>query len=115
MDPMLIALVVGIVFGVFVGSRMATRSENEEPIHGGSTAKVLHRLACTAFAGSLPSALTTLLLAHSFLNAIVMAFSFVGVSFLLLILFALVENAPRNRALADDRGWTAEKAQTSGL
>lgn len=115
MDPILIAVIVGVAFGLFVGGRIATRSESEETIYGGSTAKALHRLAATAFGGAFPAGLLTIFLAHSVVSGIVMAFAFVGTALLLMILFALVENGPRQIALEDDQGWTAEKARTSGL
>ena len=115
MDPLLIALVVGLVAGLLIGGRVAARSATEVPIFGGSSAELLHRLACTAFAGALPSGLTAIILGHNFGNAVIMAFGFVGVSFLLLVLYATVENGPRKQALAKDEGWTAEKARTSGL
>lgn len=115
MDPLLIALAVGLVAGILIGGRVAARSAAEVPIYGGGSAKLLHRLACMAFAGTLPSGLTAIILGHNFGNAVVMAFAFVGVSFLLLVLYATVENGPRKQALASDQGWTAEKARTSGL
>jgi len=115
MDSIWIAVVVGVAFGLYVGSRIATRSEQDEPIYGGSTAQALHRLASVALGGAFPAGLLTIFLAHSVVSGIVMGFAFVGTSFLLLILFALVENGPRQIALENDQGWTAEKARTSGL
>lgn len=115
MDSIWIAVAVGIAFGLFVGSRIAKRSEQDEAIYGGGSAKTLHRLASIALGGAFPAGLLTIFLAHSVVSGIVMGFAFVGTAFVLLILFALVENGPRAIALEDDRGWTEEKARSSGL
>jgi hypothetical protein len=115
MNAPIIAIVVGIVAGIFIGSRVARKSIGEEPIYGDTLAKTLHWLACVAFSGAFPSVLTEIIIGRQFWVGVALAFSFVIVSFIFLIAYALVENAPRTRALADDRGWTAEKARTSGL
>ncbi len=114
-NPLLIAIIVGVVAGILLGSRVAARSLTESPIYGGSNAKGFHWLACAAFAGGLPAGLTDIILGRNVLMGFVLALCFIGVSFASLLLYGLLERGPRAAAEAKDRGWTAEKARTSGL
>lgn len=115
MNVPLIAIAVGIIAGILIGSRVAKKSLGDEAIYGDSLSRTLHWLACVAFSGAFPSVLTEIIVGRQFWQGVALAFSFVGISFVFLVAFALVESAPRSRALADDRGWTADKARTSGL
>lgn len=112
---LLIALTVGVVSGILIGTRLAKRSRKEQPIYGGSSATALHWLGCAAFTGGVPAGLIDVVLGRNVLAGIALALCFVGTSFLALLAYGLVERAPRARAEAEDRGWTAEKARTSGL
>jgi hypothetical protein len=117
MNPMLIAMAVGMIAGSLIGTQIARRSLMEAKIYGGSTAKTLHWVACAAFGGGLPAGLSDIILGNPIWNAILLAFGFIGTSFVALMLFAVVEYGPRESALAREaeQGWTAEKAKTSGL
>jgi hypothetical protein len=117
MERMLIALAIGVAAGLFLGPRIARRSMKEDTIYGGRSAAAFHVVACAAFGGGVPAGLSDIILGNPLSNAIALALGFIGVSFLALILFAVVEHEPRSRALAlaAEQGWTAEKAKTSGL
>jgi hypothetical protein len=114
-NALIIALAVGVIAGLFIGRRLAERSIMKEPIYGGDLAKFFHRLACSAFSGGVPAGIVEVILGRNVVTGIILALCFVGVSFISLLIFALLENAPRQSALAEDRGWTAEKAKSSGL
>lgn len=117
MNPLLIALAVGIIAGSLIGTRVARQSIKEDTIYGGSTARTLHWIACAAFSGGLPAGLSDVILGNPIWTAILLALGFIATSFVALFLFALVEYTPRAAAQAREaeRGWTAEKAKTSGL
>lgn len=101
--------------GILIGSRVAQRSLKEKQIYGGGTARALHWLACAAFTGGVPAGLVDILLGRNVLAGILLAFCFIGVSFAALVIYGIFEQKPRALAEAQDRGWTAEKARTSGL
>ena len=111
----LIAIAVGIIAGILIGTRVTQKSLKDAPIYGGGVSRTLHWLAAVAFSGAFPSVLTEIVFGRQFWQGVLMAFGFVGASLLFSIAFAVVESTPRTRALAEDRGWTAEKARTSGL
>lgn len=112
---LLIALSVGIVAGILIGNRVVQRSLKEKPIYGGSTAKALHWLGCAAFTGGVPAGLVDIFLGRNVLAGILLALCFIGVSFAALLVYGILEQRPRALAEAADRGWTADKARTSGL
>jgi uncharacterized membrane protein YfcA len=112
---LLIALSVGIIAGILIGSRVAQRSSKEKPIYGGANVRALHWLACAAFTGGVPAGLVDIMLGRNLLAGILLAFCFIGVSFGALLVYGVLEQKPRAIAEAQDRGWTAEKARTSGL
>ena len=114
-NALVIALGVGLIAGILIGTRVARRSLKDEPIYGGSLSAALHWLACAAFTGGLPAGLVDIILGRNIVNGILLALSFVAVSFISLVLFAAVEHGPRAAALVSDQGWTAEKAKSSGL
>jgi CHASE2 domain-containing sensor protein len=111
----LIALSVGIIAGILIGSRVVQRSLKEKPIYGGAAANALHWLGCAAFTGGVPAGLVDILLERNVLAGILLAFCFIGVSFASLLVYGLIEQKPRALAEAQDQGWTAEKARSSGL
>jgi hypothetical protein len=112
----LISCVIGVMVGIFVGRRVAERSEHEEKIVGGKLARFCHQLSCIAFTGGLPAGLGGLLLGTGFRDAVFLALGFLGVSFLSLLLHAFIEYPAKQKAkLEDDEGWTEQKARTSGL
>ncbi|MDX2138417.1 MAG: hypothetical protein SF123_10015 [Chloroflexota bacterium] len=117
MTTLLIALVVGIGCGLWIGRRLEERSVKEDAIYGGGQAKLFHWLACVAFTGGVPAGLTDIILGRNVLAGVLLALGFIGVSFAALLIFAVLEQAPRAQAKAAEaaRGWTAEKAKTSGL
>jgi hypothetical protein len=62
-----------------------------------------------------PAGLVDIFVGRNVLGGIILALCFVGVSFLSLLIYGIIEQAPRARAEVEDRGWTADKARTSGL
>ncbi len=93
-----IAMLIGGTLGLFLGRWIARGSALRKPIYGGRAAKTLHYLACAAlvaapFAGFSGSLLYSALhLVPRVLVAGALAFSYIGISGLLLIGFAVFES-----------------------
>ncbi len=115
-NRLLIVLGVSIGFGLIVGPFVARISNNKEKIYGGLLSQAFHFIAVVLFTGLVPGVITGILVGEGLL-VIPIAFAMLGITVVSLILFALVENAPRKAALAKkvDRGWTEEDARKSGL
>jgi ribose/xylose/arabinose/galactoside ABC-type transport system permease subunit len=111
------ALLVGIAFAIGLGFFTARSSNNREAIHGGSLAQLFHFIGAASFTGVLPVVLTSLILGGGFGLAFPLAVSFVAVSFVSLIVFAIIERPALNRYQLEhqERGWTEEDARSSGL
>lgn len=115
-SSLVIALCAGILAGTLIGTRLAQRSRKELPIYGGRPAAAFHWLACAAFAGGVPAGLVDIILVRNVLAGIALALCFVGTSFIALFIYSIFERTPREAQRAvEDRGWTAEKAKSSGL
>lgn len=115
MEIALQAFVIGAVFGLAGGWYVARISHRRDAVHGGFLAQFFHVLGASAFISSLPGTLAALILGGGLLTAIPLAFSFLGLSLLLLLMYAVFEAPARKGLDAEDEAWTAEKARTSGL
>lgn len=116
MENWYIPVMIGAVVGVIAGWFVARRSAKDEPIYGGTPARVLHYLGSAVFSGMPVTSILTILMGGGFVRAVVTGFAIVGVSLAIFIVFAIVE-APHRAAHAarEDEGWTAQKARESGL
>ncbi|PJF41668.1 MAG: hypothetical protein D6737_15895 [Chloroflexi bacterium] len=113
MSDRLLAIVIGIIFAVALGYLVARRSRDEEAIHAGTLAIILHDIAASAISGILPLVIASLVLGNGFRFTFPVAVGFMAVGWVALILHAALE---RNaRAHLEDRGWTEEDARASGL
>lgn len=115
-ERLLIVFGVSLLFGVIIGPFVARLSTQKESIHGGALAHVFNFIASVMFVGLVPGVITGIIVGEGLL-VIPIAFGMLAMVFVSLILFALVENAPRKAALAKrvDRGWTEQDARSSGL
>ncbi len=114
----LIAIAVLVAFGFGFGALTARASQARQKIHGGSTAKLFHYLACAVMTALTPTALTSIFVFHvGLLGAIIVIVSMFLLALALLIPYSIVET-PAQAAYEkskQERGWTAEDALRSGL
>ena len=113
MEIALQAFLIGIAFGLAGGWYIARVSHRRDRVRGGLPAQFFHVLAASAFISSLPGTLAALLLGGGLITAVPLAFGFVGLSLLLLLIYAAFERPARVGLPDEDDAWTAEKARTS--
>lgn len=109
--PILIGAVVGVIAGWFV----AKRSAKQDPIYGGSTARLFHYLGAAVFASMPLSSIFTILMGGGFVRAVLTGIVISVISYVLLLIFSAIEQPARQSRAAEDEGWTAQKAKESGL
>lgn len=115
MSSAITALLVGLVLGGLLSVYVTPRSLSKEKIYGGVPAQVFHYLGVLGFCMTLPTVLTAVILRSGFLPAVALGFGCVGVAFIALLIFALVERPARASITPEEDVWTEEKARSSGL
>ncbi len=116
MQPQVIALIVGGLFGLGAGVFTARASQQREPIYGGGAAVAMHYF--TASISTATPVMTILcLITGGFLYAVSVALSLLILSYASATVFATLERPAREGALSQKiaQGWTEEDARTSGL
>ncbi|MDZ4769614.1 MAG: hypothetical protein SGJ24_10825 [Chloroflexota bacterium] len=108
-------LVIGLGLGLILAALIVPRSLKEEPVYGGALAQGLHALGALCFASVIPTTIVALILRGGFGTAFPLAVSLVVLAYLILLVFAAIEQPARARLAPRDDVWTAEKAKTSGL
>ncbi|MDX2162627.1 MAG: hypothetical protein SF162_14995 [bacterium] len=117
-EKLRLALTIGLLIGVPLGSYVALVSHRHQPVKGGLGAHIFHAAASIILCTALPGVLVEVFSGAGFLNAVAFGFGAVILAFLTLCGYALFERpalAQQAAADAEDRGWTAEKAKSSGL
>ncbi len=110
--PLLIGLLIGIPFGSYV----SLVSHRHQAVTGGFPAHLFHVLGAIVACSAPPTALISVFSGVGILNTLIIAFGLIGTSLLLLTLYAVFEKPALERAVqSDERGWTADKARSSGL
>lgn len=121
---------IAIVGGYFT----ARNANNREPVHSGSVAKIGNYAASAILTALAPTVICTLFFirptflgdeirlpvlgwdATEFAHAITVALTLVALAMAFLIPYALAEKPHLDRlAQQEDKGWTREDAETSGL
>ncbi len=116
MDSLGLALLIGLAIGIPLGLYVSIVSNRHESIKGGAPAKVFHAFGAVILCTALPGVLVEVFSGAGFLNAVAFGLGSFALAFLMLCGFALFERpALQKTAVVEDRGWTAEKAKTSGL
>lgn len=129
MDSNTIGLIVLVLLVLGLGYFVNQHSLNREPVYGGTPSIIFNFLTGLFFVAILPSVCMSILVLHPghvdvagiTFNPIVLIVVVLAVlSLLSSILFAVVEKAPLEQALAEKakreaEGWTEEDAKTSGL
>lgn len=129
MDTNTIGIIVLIVLVLGLGYVVNQHSLKREPVYGGMPSVVFNFLTGLFFVGILPTVCMSIFVLHpghvdvagiTFNPVLLTVIVFAVFSLLSSILFAVVEKAPLEQALAEQAkreaaGWTEEDAKTSGL
>ncbi len=113
MNTPLLALIIGLGFGLTLGYFTARSSAKREKIYGGQQALIFHYIGASAVTGVLPVVLASLILGGGFGTAFPLAVSFMITGFLALVIFAAIEQPARSTQTS--KGWTEQDARTSGM
>lgn len=127
-------IIILVVLGLGLAYTTSRSSNKREKIHGGTPSQALNYLASGFLAMLAPTALCNIFFIHpNFLapilpflhegsffftltHVLVIALSMIGVALLLLIPFGAIEKPFLDKlAKQEDKGWTKEDAETSGL
>ena len=109
------ALFVGLVIGAIFAIYVSRRSLKDEAVYGGTLAKLFHFLGVLGFCMTIPTVLTTLILHGGFGLAFPLGMGCVLASFVMLLIFAVIEKPVRDRITPEEDVWTEEKARASGM
>ncbi|MFN8528637.1 MAG: hypothetical protein U0670_08515 [Anaerolineae bacterium] len=117
MDNVLTALVIALVIGIPLGLYVSLVSNRHVKVRGGLPAQIFHALASILLCTALPGVLAMVFVARAgFLNVIGFGLSAFALAYLSLCVYAVFERPTlQTTAQEEDRGWTAEKAKSSGL
>lgn len=115
MTPAATALLIGLVLGSIFAVFVARRSLREEKVYGGTPALIFHFLGVLGFCMTLPTVIVALILRGGFGLAFPLGIGCVLAAFAALLVFAAIERPARAGAAPDDDVWTEEKARSSGL
>lgn len=116
MDSLGLALLIGLVIGIPFGLYVSVVSNRHEKVNGSTPAKVFHALGAIVLCTALPGVLIEVFSGAGFLNAVVFGLGAFALAFLMLCGYAVFERpALQKQSHEEDRGWTAEKAKSSGL
>lgn len=131
MDDTTIWIIVLIGLGAILGFFVARRANEREQTHSGSFAQLLNFLAAALIAMVAPTALCNVFFIHPhFLgdvfilgfnltlitHVVLIVFVMIITALALMTLYALLEKPHLERVIAqEDRGWTREDAEQSGL
>jgi len=115
MESGLLALLIGVACAVVFGYFTARASARQEPIYGGSFARIFHYIGAAAASGTVPVVLANVILGQGVLRALLSALGFFAVGFISLTVYALLDLPQRKRQTDTDEGWTKEDALTSRL
>ena len=91
MSDWLLAVVIGIGFGLTLGIKIARDSQAKQAVRGGALAQVLHYLACAGLTGMLPFIIAGIIMGVPFVTLFGTAVGFLVVVAALLLLFGAVE------------------------
>ncbi|MEO1287497.1 MAG: hypothetical protein AAFV93_06985 [Chloroflexota bacterium] len=120
-----------VVLGLFVATLTARSANNREATQSGGVANIFNFLASGLIAMIAPVALCSIFFIHpnflgqvrlfginmtTFAHVVLIVLLMVGAAIVLLIPYAMLEKPHLNRiAQQEDKGWTREDAETSGL
>jgi len=128
-DSIYVLILIGL--GLFIAYRTAQSSNNREKTHSGAIANALNFVTAGLIAMLAPTVLCNIIFIHpeflgqvtlggfnltAFAHALLIALIMIALALILLIPYAILEKPHLNRlADSEDKGWTREDAETSGL
>lgn len=129
MDSKALGLAALIALALYLGWRVNRHSIQREPVYGGWPAILFNFLSAAFFAAIFPTVCMSVLVLHPdmveiagiiFNPIILIVVIFAILSLVSALLFAIVERAPleqaqKEKAKREGRGWTEQDAKTSGL
>ncbi len=115
MDNYTNGLIIGMLIGVPLGLYVAVVSNRHDKVIGGVAAQIFHVIGVIFVVSILPTTLALVFSKVEFLRVVLNALAFVALGYTMLFIHAYFEHPARERAKQEDRGWTAEKAKSSGL
>jgi hypothetical protein len=95
MTEWIVALLIGVGFGLAIGVKIARDSNSRQPVEGGLMAQAFHYLACAGLTGMLPFIIAGLIVGLKFLALFVTALGFLALTAVFLIVYAVFD---RDRA-----------------
>lgn len=104
-------------FGLVAGFFVARSSERRIAIHGGNAARLFNFVASALLISITPTVLLSIfILRLPLLNLVAIVVTMFVSALLLLMPYAAIEKPAQERLVQqDDRGWTREDAEASGL
>lgn len=128
-DSIYVLILLGL--GLFIAYRTSQSANNREKTHSGGIANVFNFVASGLIAMLAPTVLCNVIFIRPdflgdvnlggfdltvFAHAILIALTMVSSAIILLIPYAILEKPHLNKlAQVEDKGWTREDAETSGL
>lgn len=109
-------IVIGLILALILGFLTARSSSRRDKIYAGVLAYIFHYLGAVCIVSVLLSVLINILLHSGFVRTFLWAAGLVGVGFLNLLLFAVIEHPVRSiKKPKEVAVWTEKEARTSGL
>ena len=128
-DSIYVLILLGL--GLFIAYRTSQSANNREKTQSGGIANVFNFVASGLIAMLAPTVLCSIFFIHPdflgevnlggvnltvFAHAILIALTMIGVALILLVPYAILEKPHLDKlAQSEDKGWTREDAETSGL
>lgn len=128
-DSIYVLILIGL--GLFIAYRTSRSANNREATQSGGLANVFNYLAAGLIAMIAPTALCSIFFIHPdfmgrvevfnfnitvFVHLVIIVLAMITLALVCLIPYAILEKPYRERlAQNEDRGWTREDAETSGL
>jgi hypothetical protein len=113
MTRLQITLLIALAFVAVYARPSIRRSIKTSKIYGGLPAAIFHHIAVIAYLGVVPCVLVGAILMGP--TAIFLGLGLVAITLVALLLHALLEYPARSQVKVEDRGWTKEDAESSGL
>src|SRR5258708_33559697 len=93
MSDCLSVVLIGSIIGLVLGFFVARKSAVQRPIHGGFPAQAFHYLGASAFVATAPTVLIGAVVMHfGLIRDLLLAGVMLGMAFVLLVAFAVVDN-----------------------
>lgn len=100
MSDWLIAVLIGVAFGLVIGVKIARDSNTRLPVQGGPLAQIFHYLASVLLTAMLPYIITGIVVGLPFLTLFGTALGFLALTALSMLIYAVFEQPSAEEAPA---------------